>query len=451
MARPLVRRLVIGLALGFLLRLVVLPLPGTPDVDVQKAWAYAGASDVTALYGVGGTPTERGMIVWRDLVAVTAYPPVALYWMAGVGLIYEALVPESPESSLFTALTKVPALVSELALVLAVLVWGRRLMGDVAATWTVLALWLNPAVVLNGAALGYLDSAMAMPAAMALLAAGVGRPGLAGVLLAIGVFTKPQPLVVGPVVLGAVIWQCRERWQPAVLRFVGGGALTAVVVVLPFVLRGAWWNMVQALSRLGEHDMVSGYGLNLWWIVTWIARSAVAAGELGTVAAVTAPVEIIGVTDLAGLGFPNVKPIGTVLVLATIGCGLWRARTGLPLAGAAFLAAWAMLAYFTLGVQVHENHLYLAVPFIVLAGGLDPRFRTACWVVSLVAAFNMYIFYGIGSMEPFELRGLTGIDLTVVASVFNVALFLSLTKRWVGDGALFHGSDNAGDRAASGI
>jgi len=430
MPRLLVRRLLVGLLLGALLRAVLLPFPGTPDVEVQKAWAFAGAEDVTALYGVGGTPTERGMIIWRDLVAVTAYPPVALYWMAGVGVVYGALFPDSPDSSLFTALTKIPALVSELALIFTLLVWGRRLMGDTAAVWAVLAVWLNPAVIINGPALGYLDSAMAMPAAMALLATGLGRPGLAGVLLAIGVFTKPQPLVVGPVVLAAVIWYGRERWRSGLARFVLGGAVTAAVVVLPYVLRGAWWNMLQALSRLGEHDMVSGYGLNVWWIVTWVVRSAYAAGEVGVATAVTAPVEILGVGRLVELGFPNVKPIGTVLVLATIGWALWRARRGLPLAGAAFLAGWAMLAYFTLAVQVHENHLYLAVPLLVLAGGLDARYRSACWAVSIAAAFNMFIFYGIGNgLEPRTLRQITGVDLTVIAAAINVGIFAWLTWR----------------------
>jgi hypothetical protein len=452
MTRPVARRLLVGLALGALLRAVLLPLPGTPDVETQKAWAFAGADDVTGLYGVGGTPPERGVIRWRHIEGTTSYPPVSLYQMAAVGVMYGALDSDFSDAGPFTVFVKAPGILAELALVLALFVWGRRFMGDAAVAWSMLALWLNPAVVLNGAALGYLDSQTAVPAVLALLAAGVGRPGLAGGLLAVGILTKPQALMVGPVVLMAVIWHTRERWRGAVTRFVVGGGLAAVIIVLPYVLRGASWNMVQALTRLAAHDMVSGYGLNVWWIVTWLVRSTYSAGTMGVVAAFTAPVEILGIARLEALGFPNPKPLGTVLVIGAIGWGLWRARRGLPLAGAAFLGGWSMLAYFTLGLQVHENHLYLAVPFLVLAGGLDARYRAACWSVSLATAFNMYIFYGIGNgMEPVALRGLTGVDLTVLASVVNVGVFIWLTKHWLGDGALFHRSDPNGVRATEDI
>jgi hypothetical protein len=429
MAPAFGRRLVVGLVCGALLRLVLLPLPGTPDVGIQKAWAYAAARDVTAVYGVGGTPPERGVMVWGETEAVTAYPPVSLYLMAGVGLVYGSLVPVFPDSALLSVLVKLPALLAELAFVLALAVWGRRLMGDAGAAWAILALWLNPAVLLNGPALGYLDSAMAMPAALALLAAALGRPSLAGLLLAVGILVKPQPVMIGPVVLAIVVWHDRSRWRAAVARFVAAGAVAAVLAVLPYVLRGAGPNLAQALGRLASHDMLSGYGLNVWWLVTWLVRTVNGAPDVGLLAAATSRVEILGIMRLVELGFPNMKPIATAIVLGAIGWSLWRARGGLPLAGAAFLAGWTMLAYFTLAVQVHENHLYLAVPFLVLAGGLDARYRAACWAVSIATAFNMYVFYGIGAgVEPTALRTLTGIDITVPASAVNIGLFVWLTR-----------------------
>ena len=49
------RLFVLLLALGLLLRVAALPLPGTGDVMVFKIWAHAGATgDVSRMHGVGG-------------------------------------------------------------------------------------------------------------------------------------------------------------------------------------------------------------------------------------------------------------------------------------------------------------------------------------------------------------------------------------------------------------
>jgi hypothetical protein len=43
--------------------------------------------------------------------------------------------------------------------------------GWVAGRWAALAFWANPAVILHGAVLGYLDAVCALPAVAALIAA----------------------------------------------------------------------------------------------------------------------------------------------------------------------------------------------------------------------------------------------------------------------------------------
>jgi hypothetical protein len=44
------------LAVGLLVRVLALPLPGTEDVNVWKVWSYAASRDVTSVYGIGGNP-----------------------------------------------------------------------------------------------------------------------------------------------------------------------------------------------------------------------------------------------------------------------------------------------------------------------------------------------------------------------------------------------------------
>jgi hypothetical protein len=83
-------------------------------------------------------------------------------------------------------------------------------------------------------------------------------------------------------------------------------------------------------------------------------------------------------------------------------------------------------------VQVHENHLYVAVPLLALAGALDERYRRAFWIVSAITALNMYVFYGFGPaplQQSFIGRHWTGIDFSVVASFVVCGIWLWLTVK----------------------
>src|SRR4029078_9276141 len=98
-------------------------------------------------------------------------------------------------------------------------------------------------------------------------------------------------------------------------------------------------------------------------------------------------------------------------------------------AEAAFLGAWCVYTYTMLGVQVHENHLFLAVPFIIVAAGLDRSLRPLAWAVSGIAAMNMYLFYGLGDGHPPWLdRRRAGIDMSGWFAFVNVGIYIWATR-----------------------
>jgi hypothetical protein len=418
-----------GLIAGALIRAWLVPLPGSPDVSSWKSWSFVGANDPTGLYGVGGDPPVRRLLRWQGIAGTTEYPPLALYEIALAGRVYASFGTTFEDSPQLTALIKAPGLAAELFFVAALILWGKRMLAGDQAYWVALAFWLNPAVVLNGAALGYLDAQMAVPAALALLAAAAARPAIAGGLIAAAVLTKAQAIFVIPIVMLAAVTAGRATRRQAVLAFAAGGAAVSLLVLLPIVLRGAWPNMLQAISRLAAHDMLSGNALNIWWLVTWIVRASYAL-DLGWFTAFTLPVRILGSSRFMEIGYPNPKPIGTAMVLAAIGWALWRARTTRSLADWAFVAGWCVFAYAMLGAQVHENHFYLAVPFLAIAAGASSDYRPIFWAVSVSTAFNMYIFYGLSEGWPSLIgRAWTIVDLTVIAALANVVLLVLMTRR----------------------
>jgi hypothetical protein len=408
----------------------VLPLDGTEDVFVWKTWSYGALNQgVTQLYGVGGSPPTRGQVRWGDRVTTVDYPPMALYELAVAGAAYRLFVPSFRNTRWLNVAMKLLPLVAEMAL--ALLLWRivRRRYGDAASSWATIAFWANPAMILAGPLLGYLDPLMALPALGAVVAVASGWPCTAGALLAIACLTKVQAVFIAPVVALAAWTMGRTRSLSATI---AGGVAVAAAVVAPFAFAGAWRNLLQGVGSLLRHDMLSGDAANLWWIVTYVMRAAYAVHDLGTWGAWTMTVRILGVSRVVALGYTNPRPIAAVIVLAAALWALWRVRRARDLAVLLACAAFIVHAYFVLGVQVHENHLYLAVPLLAAAAGAQRELRPVFYGVSAVFALNLFLFFGVGRGFPLPPRNATVVDTTVLLALVNCALLIVHARRFAG-------------------
>jgi Gpi18-like mannosyltransferase len=416
------RRLPLVCAAIAVLRLAALPLPGTEDTWTWKIWMFAASSSVSTVYGVGGDPPIRGELHWTDMKTTVDYPPVALYELGLMGRAYRVFDPTFAERTALTVATKIPGLVAGAALT-ALLWWAvrRRTGSRAAADWAALACWANPALILNGEVLGYLDPLMMLPAIGVLILLHEGWPSLAGAAFAVAMLTKPQGILLAPIVALAA-------WRLGGLRGMvatgAGFAGATVAIVLPFALAGALPNMLLAFgSFYGRRDILSGNAANVWWIVTYALRAWYQVPRVGFFAAYLAPVRrILALSTIEEIGLPNPRPIGTLAIAATTGWALWRLRQTRDLAVHALGAAFVVHAFFVLGVGVHEHHMMLAVPLLALAAALRPELRPLFYVVSAIVALNMNVFYGLGYGFGWAIpRRLTGIDLSVLLAIANVA------------------------------
>lgn len=439
--------LVIALVVGGAIRLAALALPGTADVWAFRSWAFRGSTRAPArLYSVSDVLRARAISGAGDKYAPAFYadrepanyPPVAVYELAGVGRLYRmANLGEFPDTAALTAAVKSLVVVNDAAL-LAVMLWGfYRWAGIEAAPAAMVAYWLNPGVILTGSMLGYLDPLWVLPAFGALAAAGGGRPFLGGVLITVAILTKPQGIILTPAVMLA-LWaglSWRQRLDGLVW-FGAGAALASSVIVAPVVAAGEWSDFVWSMSRFAHHDMLSGNGCNLWWIVAYVLRVVYAVPDMGVWAAVTMHIPGLAISRVVELGYPNPRLIGTALTLAAAAWALWTARRSRspylwPAVGAFLIHAYAILA-----AQVHENHLYAAVPLLVIVASGRSHYRPFLWALSAIYALNLNLFYGISHFPHAERlmipRSITVIDATVVLAVANcvaLAWHAGLLKR----------------------
>jgi hypothetical protein len=414
-----------ALMLGLLVRLAALPLPGTEDVRTWKIWAFGASRHVTHVYGVGGTPPVRGVLTWQSLETTVDYPPAALYVLAMVGLGYRQVDPGFADGAALTAAVKIPGLLSGIGLTLLLAWTTRRMTGDARASrWVALAFWLNPAAIINAEVLGYLDPLMMLPGLAAFVLLHLGATESAGLALALAMLMKPQGILLVPA-FALAAWHVGGI--RAMTRAAGGGTLGIVALVLPFAAVGALPNMWLAFgSFYARRDILSGNAANIWWIANYGLRAYYQIPRLGFPHAFLVEVRrIMAVSTFQEVGLPNPRPFAGAAVAATAGWGLWRLRHATELSAHLLAAAFLVHAYFVLGVGVHEHHMMLAVPLLCLAAALRPSLRPLFYVISLIVALNMNLFYGIGMGRGYSVpRLLLGLDLTVILSVANVAALI---------------------------
>jgi hypothetical protein len=410
---------------GLVIRLVALPLEGTEDVLVWKTWSYGALHQgVSRLYGVGGQPPERGLVRWGNRATTVDYPPFALYVLAATGFVYQSFSPTFENTRWLNVTIKAPAVLCEIALTWLLWTFVSRRYGDDSGRWAATAFWANPATILSGPVLGYLDPVAALPAVGSLVAACCGAPVVAGTLLALACLTKLQAVFMVPIVL-LTMWNAASSER--VSRFASGtvAALAVTfVVLLPYLFIGAGTNVLQGVSSLLRHDMLSADAANVWWIVTYVMRAVYAVGDMGTWGAWTMTLRILGISTIVRLGYPNPRPFATLAVTIATAWTLWRVRRSRDLSLVSAAAAFIVHAYFVLGIAVHENHLYFALPLLALAAAVRPALRPIHMAISAVVALNLFLFFGLGRGIPLPPRNFTIIDATAILAVANCALFL---------------------------
>jgi len=240
------------------------------------------------------------------------------------------------------------------------------------------------------------------------------------------VLTKSQAVFALPA-CALAIWNCgggdREARRRRALRAIAGMATAAIIVVGPIIAAGAGANMIAALESITRHDMLSGNACNLWWIVGYLLRAWYSMADMGTWAAFTAPTKILAISRAVEVGFPNPRVIGSILAAAAIIWGVWTGRRARDPFLLAAVGGFAVHAYATLSAQVHENHLFAAVPLLVIAAAGRRRFAPVMWTISAVLALNLNLFYGISEyIDGYAVpRTLTVIDLTVIVAAVNCA------------------------------
>jgi hypothetical protein len=421
---------------------MAMPLPGTFDVDYFKGWGLAAvARGFTRVYA---DEDDRHLLIrlcrhWRlcpgeaeplrstlesakpPYYLPNTYPPLSSYLLGAMTQLYLLVPAPLRPAWLHNVFVKLPVVLAELVAALALYLYVRRRDTLERARVAFVIYWLNPALIVNGASLGYQDAIYIALSFLAVVWALEARVALAALAYLLAVMHKQLALFYLPVVV-AILLMVAGRRQLARAALAAAG--TAGLIFLPLVVDGRLIGMFYEIATNSVKPLLSATGLNVWWIVTFVIvlRMRLAAGMSWSVA-------LHQLTPLVSTEGSPVRLIGPLLYLGftLFNLGLFLRRRS---PSAAFLAAaMQFYGYAMLMTTVAENHLYGALVFLAALVPRDRNARLLYALLSLVLVSNLALFYGVGLGPRLNRLGL-GFDVTVLAAGLNVLVFLWACRVW---------------------
>ena len=325
----------------------------TTDTDTFKSWAYL-------------TNTVGFQQIYHENIFLD-YPPGYLYVLVFLEKL-RLLLGLPAESQGYTLLLKLPSIFSDLFCAGAVLFLARRKLGEKSALFLAGAYLFCPAVFLNSAQWGQVDSFCTAVLLGSVLLLDKERYIPSAALYGVAVVCKPQMLVFAPLYL-FITWQ-RKKWLKLILGIVVTLG-TVLLVALPFTQGfNFMWLLQRYQATLEYYNYYSVNAYNFWGLIGWNWK--------------TLPEGLLGsLMDFVG-------PI-----IATVFCGVavFRSKRKEVLY---YCPALLMAVMYAFSVKMHERYLFPALLFSILTFVFtqDKRLLRAFALLATVNYVNVaYVLY----------------------------------------------------------
>ena len=352
-------------AVSAIVQIAIATMPDTMgDLLMYRSWVRALAHDglAAAYWPSPGPPSP-------DYGLPIDYPPLLPYVFYVLGHAVEAISPAALGSDrLLDFLIRAPLILANLLLALLVFIEVRRFAPDAAHLALAVAA-LNPALIFDTAYWGQADAPCALLVATSVVAMVRGRPEWSWAAITAAALVKPLAYPLVPL----LAFETGRRFGGhRMLRGAATAVVTLCVVLLPFLGVGRFFDALKSLvTQVDAMPYISVNAHNVWWLVgrgtPWTDAHERPLGLL--------PWSVISVVLFGTLYI-------AVLVL------LARSREARSLYVA---AATVSFGFFVLSTHMHENHLFITLPLMALAGAESKGLRVAVCVLSATMLANMML------------------------------------------------------------
>ena len=352
--------------------------------------------------------TERALKhgVWMiyDLGSQDMHPPLNYYLLWMSGKLYQAFFAVSPGGALdppslpLMMLIKLPNLICDLliGLIVFLAVLKRTSFG---LAVTILCLYLfNPAIIWEAAFVGQFEAIQTIFILLAVVLLYVGKVEISWAALALAALTKPQGLILIPLIGFASLLMF-----PASRLLRAGMAALAVtfVVLLPWILSGRMSDIFELFGGfVDSHPWITLNAANLWALVSsiWDQGFQIGSGD------VSGTVLFDDGEPLQILPFLTYKQVGLALFAIAYAFALTciiKRRDGMTLL---LTAAFVFFAFFMLPTQMTERYLFPFFPLfaITLMQGPLPLYVAA----SATFMLNLYLVFPLPDIAPWNVTSI---------------------------------------------
>jgi dolichyl-phosphate-mannose-protein mannosyltransferase len=341
----------LALLISFILRIYLSQFEGHAlDIMHFKDWSRA-------VY-YNGFPNFYSS-VWVD------YPPFYIYILWFVGAIYKLFFsyPFDIYTNVFTILIKSPANVMDIAAALLIFLIVKKHAGFKLAFPAMLFYAFNPAIIYNSAIWGQVDSINTFFILLALMFMESEKPELAGASMAIAILTKPQSLLLLPLIVILLV----KSQKP--LRVVKASMVSVAVFIslaLPFYLKTSLFQLIKTYgTAYNEYSFTSVNAFNLWaFSGFWKPDSA--------------PFLLLSYRIWGYILF------GVLFAYVAYRTAKNRDNRSIYLASAVLF-----FGFFMLSTRIHERYLFPMFASLAIVMSMDRRFIVVFWVMTATFLFNL--------------------------------------------------------------
>jgi len=340
---------------GFVIRLLIAPAaPCYPnDVNLFKSWAIDGAKNLTNIYNIR-----------TDI----DYPPGYILVLAFLGKIANMLN-LAQDSLSFTFLIKLPAIICDAIIAFFIYKTCDRKMTKGWTVFLVSAWVFNPAVIMDSAMWGQVDSVLTLFIIIAVYNLTLNKTTRAAVFFAIAVMIKMQGLIFLPLLFFALVKKRKiNEFFWAFVAF----ATTNVILALPFIFNmDKFWIFNLYGKTAGGYSYASVNAMNFFYMINlnWVMDTN----------------KVFGISNfylILGMVF---------IVIVTLLTWLYYMKSSVESYYPFLCSIVLMMGVFTFGPRMHERYFFPVLALCLIAAILaNNKYLLGLFgLISITGLFNM--------------------------------------------------------------
>ena len=368
------------------------------SIRLMAASAYKGfETDINCFLGWGKLAYENGFSQFYGGDSFTDYPPGYIYVLTALEGI-RRFVFHGTYSNAVTLLFKLPAILCDLIAAYFIYFLGKKHHHPLSGLFGMAIYLINPTVFFDSAVWGQIDSIYTLLLVLACYFISEKRFFATYLLFTIGVLTKPQMLMAGPIVVIA-LWRNvylpvrgdKNALKKVLMKHIVLWLSCLCIFLLLIAPFGIQKTIDQYLSTLSSYPMASVNACNIWSLFGQNMLSQD--------------------TTFLGISFAQ---YGTCFILLTVCLSFYSLYKMQDCKHSYFgVCAFIYISIFVFSVRMHERYIYPALIFLLISYVISQNINYLLAYLAFSTLSYWNLIYALYYYDPYNFSPTASITLFI--------------------------------------